>query len=56
MRANVVTFAEADRFESLGLPPMAPALGEAQIGGVLLGQTRQFTRRINEQAPQRLPH
>ena len=37
MSAHVVTLAEADRFESLGLPPMRASLGEAEIGGMLLG-------------------
>jgi formate hydrogenlyase transcriptional activator len=35
--ANVVTLAEADRFGSLGLPPMRASLGGAEIGGMLLG-------------------
>ncbi len=37
MSAHVVTLAETDRFESLGLPPMRASLGGAEIGGMLLG-------------------
>src|SRR6266566_3190910 len=37
MSAHVVILAEADRYESLGLPPMRASLGGAEIGGMLLG-------------------
>src|SRR5438874_2655433 len=37
MSAHVLTLAEVDRFESLGLPPMRASLGGAEIGGMLLG-------------------
>src|SRR5713101_7906307 len=37
MSAHVVTLAEADRFESLDLPPMRASLGGAEVGGMVLG-------------------
>jgi formate hydrogenlyase transcriptional activator len=37
MSAHVVTLADADRFESPGLPPMRASLGGAEIGGMVLG-------------------
>src|SRR5713101_8509257 len=37
MSAHVVTLAEADRFESLDLPPMRASLGGAGISGIQLG-------------------